>query len=119
MAGGTYCAANGAGPTAWLAGCSAAVCGQSLFEGAAAAGAGGAVAILVHDAGREARDWHVVASGAIGIVRADAGARSRWKSCGFAVAADDGAERVNRTTLRQEVASGSCQQNLCRLLRIS
>src|SRR5437899_2877481 len=47
LAGRADCAANRAGPATRVGGCSAIVRGQSLSEGAAAASARGAVAVLV------------------------------------------------------------------------
>src|SRR6266566_5153780 len=96
LAGRADCAANRARPAARVGGCSAIVRGQSVSESAAAAGARGAVAILVHRAERQARDGNVVAARAVGIVCANAGAGSGRKNWSVAVAADGGTTGMRR-----------------------
>src|SRR5215472_5026261 len=90
------CAANGAGPATRIGGCSATVRGQSVSESATEAGACGAVAILVHHAGRKARNGNVVEARAAGIVCANHGAGSGRKNRSVAVAAAGGTTGMRR-----------------------
>ncbi len=78
--------ANGSAVAGRKRGCIVTVCGESVSKRTAARSSRCALAILVHDAGRETGARHVVAAGIAGDVRTDAGARGGRKdwSCGVA-----------------------------------